>query len=144
MMAPADSPNQDLSVYIDWLGSYFANLQPLRIKQWNLWSRRTLFHGPMCSYEMIVSGSLTPPFAGPYWVLTQTDKLFTIDTNCQKEIVFVNRLKKPFSDTHTTDSHTLPAFTLPPQTPSTQLHPTHVLTSLPSKPYKTRSGQAVY
>ena len=57
-----------------------------------------------------VKASLTPPYTGPYRVLSRTDKLFTLDISDKKETVSIDRVKSAFLNTNTQELHIPPAY----------------------------------
>ena len=46
-----------------------------------------------------VKAPLTPPYTGPYRVLSRTEKPFTLDITGKKETVSINRVKRAFLNT---------------------------------------------
>ena len=60
--------------------------------------------------EDAVKAPLTPPYTGPYHVLSSTDKLFTLDISGKKETVSIDRVKRAFLDTNTQEPH-IPIYT---------------------------------
>ena len=88
----------------------------------------------------VVKALLTPPYTGPYRVLSRTDKLFTLDISGKKETVSIDRVKRAFLNTNTQEPHI----------PSTYTHE-HTLTPVegnttPKDNYvtTTRSGRRVH
>ena len=84
-----------------------------------------------------VKAPLTPPYTGPYRVLSCTDKIFTFDISGKKETVSIDRVKRAFLNTNTQEPHIPPTYThehtLTPVEGNTTLKNNYVTT--------TRSGR---
>ena len=86
-------------IFHPWtLGSKPQNLRSLDIASWiHVFLQKDTVRAP-----------LTPPYTGPYRVLTRTDKLFTLDECGKKETVSIDRVKRAFTYTDTQELHIPP------------------------------------
>ena len=108
MLNPIDLTGTDPALYINRLQCYFGNLPPMHpweqtikpsvpkdISSWtHVFLRKDAIKAP-----------LTPPYTGPYRVLSRTDKLFTLDISGKKETVSIDRVKRAFLNTNTQEPY---------------------------------------
>ena len=103
-----DLMKTDPALYINKLRAYFGNLPPMHPRQQtikssvpkdiSLWTHVFLT-------KDAVKAPLTPPYTGPYRMLSHTDKLFTLDISGKKETVSIDWVKRAILNTNTQEPH---------------------------------------
>ena len=109
MLNPIDLTGTDPALYINRLRSYFGNLPPMHPREQTL---KSPVPKEISSWTHVflrkdaVKAPLSPPYTGPYHVLSCTDKLFTLDISSKKD-----RVKRAFLNTNTQEPHIPPTYT---------------------------------
>ena len=143
MLNPIDLTGTDPALYINRLRAYFGKLPPKHPREQTIKSSvpKNIFSWiHVVLREDAVKAPLTPPYTGPYRVLSRTDKLFTLDICGKKETVSIDRVKRAFLNTNTQEPHIPPTYTyehtLTPVEGNTMPKDNYVTT--------TRSGRRVH
>ena len=114
MLNPIDLTGTDPALYVNRLQCYFGNLPPMQPRERTI---KPSVPKDISSWTHVflrkdaVKAPLTPPYTGPYRVLSRTDKLFTLDINGKKETVSIDRVKRAFLNTNTQEPHIPPTYT---------------------------------
>ena len=113
MLNPIDLTGTDLALYINRLQCYFGNLPPMQPREQTI---KPSVPKDISSWTHVflkkdaIKAPLTPPYTGPYHVLSRTDKFFTLDINGKKKLYLLTGWKEPFL-TQTLKSHIFPLLT---------------------------------
>ena len=111
MLTPIDLTATDPVLYTNRRRAYFGKLPPMHPREQTI---KSLVPKDISSWTHVflrkeaVKAPLTPPYTGPYHVLSRTDKLFTLDISGRKETVSIDRVKRAFLDTRTQEPHIPP------------------------------------
>ena len=114
MLNPIDLTATDPVLYTNRLRAYFGNLPPMHSREQTIKSsvpKDITASTHVFLRKEAVKAPLTPPYTGPYRVLSRTDKLFTLDISSKKETVSINRMKRAFLNTNTQEPHIPPTYT---------------------------------
>ena len=108
MLNPIDLTGTDPALYINRLRSYAGNLPPRYSREQTL---KPSVPKDISSWTHVflrkdaVKAPLTPPYTGPYRVLSRTDKLFTLDISGKKESVSIDGVKRAFLNANTQEPY---------------------------------------
>ena len=111
MLNPIYLTGTDPALYINRLRAYFGKLPPIHPREQ---THKSSVPKDISSWthvflrKDVVKAPLTPPYTGPYRVLSHTDKLFTLDISGKKETVSIDRVKRAFLNTNTQEPHIPP------------------------------------
>ena len=114
MLNPLDLTGTDPALYINRLRSYFGNHPPMHPREQTIKSsvpKDIFIWTHVFLRKDAVKDPLTPPYTGPYRVLSRTDKLFILDISGKKETVSIDRVKRAFLNTNTQEPHIPPTYT---------------------------------
>ena len=95
MLSPIDLTATDPVLYTSSLQAYFGKLPPMHPREQ---TTKSSVPKDISSWTHVfprkdaVKAPLTPPYTGPYRVLSRTDKLFTLDISGKKETVVTRKV----------------------------------------------------
>ena len=108
MLNPIDLTGTDPALYVNRLQCYFGYLPQMQPREQTIKSSVPK-HISSWTHVFLrkdaVKAPPTPPYTGPYRVLSRTDKLFTLDINGKKETVSIDWVKRAFLNTNTQELH---------------------------------------
>ncbi|UYV69834.1 hypothetical protein LAZ67_7000922, partial [Cordylochernes scorpioides] len=100
LLTNSEFKNPDPSNFATQLKNYMSRIRPQptrQTKQNNIFSHKDL---DTCSHVFVrkdfVKRALSPPYEGPFPVVSRSSKTFTVKINDQKKVISVNRLKPAF------------------------------------------------
>ena len=114
MLNPIDLIATDPVLYTNKLRAYFGKLSSMHPREQTI---KSSVPKDISSWTHVflrkdsVKAPLTPPYTGPYRVLSRTDKLFTHDISGKKETISIDRMKRAFVNTNTQEPHIPPTYT---------------------------------
>ncbi|UYV83940.1 hypothetical protein LAZ67_X000653 [Cordylochernes scorpioides] len=100
LLTNSEFKNPDPSNFATQLKNYMSRIRPQptrQTKQNNIFSHKDL---DTCSHVFVrkdfVKRALSPPYEGPFPVISRSSKTFTVKINDQNKVISVNRLKPAF------------------------------------------------
>ncbi|UYV73149.1 hypothetical protein LAZ67_10001971 [Cordylochernes scorpioides] len=100
LLTNSEFKNPDPSNFATQLKNYMSRIRPQptrQTKQNNIFSHKDL---DTCSHVFVrkdfVKRALSPPYEGPFPVVSRSSKTFTVKINDQNKVISVNRLKPAF------------------------------------------------
>ncbi|UYV61770.1 hypothetical protein LAZ67_1006444 [Cordylochernes scorpioides] len=100
LLTNSEFKNPDPSNFATHLKNYMSRIRPQptrQTKQNNIFSHKDL---DTCSHVLVrkdfVKRALSPPYEGPFPVVSRSSKTFTVKINDQNKVISVNRLKPAF------------------------------------------------
>ena len=108
MLNHLDLTGTDPAFYINRLRSYFGNPSPMHPREQTIKSsvpKDISSRNHVFLRKDAIKAPITPPYTGPYRVLSRSDKLFTLDISGKKETVSIDWVKRAFLNTNTQEPH---------------------------------------